>query len=85
MLNAVESAIGRKLLTALIFAPLLITSLLYSQSNTFKLGFTGAYPNYYGPVVNNPNYKVNWDWYDEFKMNTWQGWDCLFRIDLIVI
>ncbi|HRF66649.1 MAG TPA: T9SS type A sorting domain-containing protein [Ignavibacteria bacterium] len=58
-------------LTALLTAFLLVfTSCLYSQ-NDFKLGFTGAYPNYY-------NYtefaKINWNYYNEFKMNTWSGW-----------
>jgi hypothetical protein len=41
MLNAVKSAIGRKLLTALLLAFLLFTSLLFSQ-NTFRLGYTGS-------------------------------------------
>ncbi len=50
---------------------LLFTSLLFSQSNTFKLGFTGAYPNKYNyPVFST----IDWDYYAEFKMNTWQGW-----------
>ncbi|HAX47607.1 MAG TPA: hypothetical protein PK605_16015 [Ignavibacteria bacterium] len=58
-------------LTALLTAFLIVlTPSLYTQ-NDFKLGFTGAYPNYY-------NYtefaKINWNYYDAFKMNTWSGW-----------
>jgi hypothetical protein len=71
MLNAVKSAIGRKLLTALLLAFLLFTSHLYSQSNTFKLGVTGAYPNAYGYTVNSG---INWSYYTDLNMNTWSGW-----------
>ncbi|MEO8511928.1 MAG: hypothetical protein ABI543_00080 [Ignavibacteria bacterium] len=73
MLNAVKSAIGRKLLTALLLAFLLFTSFLFSQ-NTFRLGFTGAYPNYSHILLNSPTYNSDWNWYDEFTMNTWSAW-----------
>ena len=45
MLNAVKSAIGRKLLTALLLAFLLFTSHLFSL-NTSRLGFTGSYQDF---------------------------------------
>jgi len=35
-----------KLLTALLLAFLLFTTLLFSQSNIFKLGFTGSYQDF---------------------------------------
>jgi hypothetical protein len=56
-----------KLLTALLLAFFLFTSFLFSQ-NTFRLGFTGAYPDKYNFVSN------DWGWYGELKMNTWSGW-----------
>jgi len=56
---------------AFTLAFLLFTSLLFSQSDTFRLGFTGAYPNKYNyPVFST----IDWNYYAEFKMNTWQGW-----------
>jgi hypothetical protein len=54
----------------LLLAFLLISSLLYSQTNTFKLGFTGAYPNYW----DSNTYKVDWSHYGDLNFNTWQGW-----------
>lgn len=45
-LTAGAGAIGRKLLTALLLAFLLFSSLLNSQSNIFKLGFTGSWSHF---------------------------------------
>lgn len=60
-----------KTIKALVLVFLFISSNLFSQSNIFKLGFTGAYPNYYNyPVFST----IDWDYYDELKMNTWSGW-----------
>lgn len=57
-----------KAFTALILM-LIILSSLYSQ-DSFKLGFTGSYPQYYDLNT----YQVNWDNYRDLNMNTWQGW-----------
>jgi hypothetical protein len=56
---------------AFTLALLLFTSFLFSQSNTFKLGITGAYPNAYGYTVNSG---INWSYYIDLNMNTWSGW-----------
>ena len=48
---------------------LLSSSLLFSQ-NTFKLGYTGAYPNYYNYPVTSI---IDWNFYKEMNMNIWQG------------
>ena len=41
------------------------------QQKTFKLGFTGAYPqNYDYPSTS----AVNWSWYGDLSMNMWSGW-----------
>ena len=58
-------------LTALLTAFLLVlTSSLYTQ-NDFKLGFTGAYPQYYDY---NTTKNINWQNYHDMSMNQWQGW-----------
>jgi hypothetical protein len=49
---------------------LLLGANFYAQ-NTFKLGFTGAYPNEYAFDMNS---NVNWSWYNDLKLNMWQGW-----------
>lgn len=47
-----------------------ISFTLFSQTDTFKLGFTGAYPNYF--EVNTAT--INWSYYNELNLNTIQGW-----------
>lgn len=60
-----------KTLTALLTAFLLVlTSSLYTQDD-FKLGFTGAYPQYYDY---NTTKNINWQNYHDMGMNQWQGW-----------
>jgi len=49
---------------------ILTLTISYSQNNTFKLGFTGAYPNYYDTSTRN----INWSYYGELNLNTIQGW-----------
>ena len=52
---------------------LLITltfSISNSQTYTFKLGFTGAYPNYFDTTTKD----INWSYYSELNLNTIQGW-----------
>lgn len=48
---------------------------VYSQTNTFKLGFTGAYPlNWNQDSYNYTDNSVEWSWYSELNMNLWSGW-----------
>jgi hypothetical protein len=66
-----------KLLTALLFAFLVMVSssfihTLFSQTNTFKQGFTGTYPSLY---VYTGSSQIDWSRYsEELNMNSWQGW-----------
>jgi hypothetical protein len=60
-----------KLLTALLLAFLLLASNLYSQQNSFRLGYTGMYPDRWDYTTNSG---VNWLWHNELNINTWQGW-----------
>jgi hypothetical protein len=59
----------RKLSTLIILVSLSLSSL--SQNNTFKLGYTGAYPNNWD--WNNTS-NANWSWYNELNLNMWAGW-----------
>jgi len=66
----------KKLLTALSVVVFLLffsfqISDLYSQTNSFRLGYTGMYPNRY---VYDQTKNVDWGWYGEHNINTWQGW-----------
>jgi hypothetical protein len=71
MLNIVKSGFDGKLLTALLLAFLLFSTLLFSQSNTFRLGYTGMYPHRFDYTSSSG---VNWLWHEELNINTWQGW-----------
>lgn len=59
-----------KFLTAFTLAFLLFSSPVTSQ-NTFKLGFTGAYPNNYQYDLNK---NIDWSFYDELNLNYWAAW-----------
>ena len=54
---------------------ILFLQITYSQNNTFKLGFTGMYPNNFGILdPDKVTYQQNWNWYQELNLNYWQGW-----------
>ncbi len=58
---------------AFTLAFLLFTTFLFSQSNTFKLGFTGTLPA--GGIVWSATSGTTWSWYNELNFNTWQGFE----------
>src|SRR5258706_8109296 len=55
----------------IILAIFLISLNLYSQSNIFKLGFTGCYPSNYDYPHNQYH---PWSNYTDLNMNYWNGW-----------
>ena len=64
----------RKILLAITVLFILADN-VYSQTNEFKIGFTGAYPlnwdqHAYEYTYNN----MDWGWYSELSMNLWSGW-----------
>ena len=57
------------------FMLILFLQITYSQNDTFRLGFTGMYPDNWG--VSDPNhvtYSQNWEWFHELNLNYWQAW-----------
>lgn len=62
-----------KTFTALCIAVILLSSSIFSQTNTFRLGFTGTYPA--GGQVWNFTIATDWSWYNELNFNTWQGFE----------
>jgi len=58
---------------AFTLAFLLFTTFLFSQSNTFRLGFTGSLPA--GGQVWTATSATDWGWYNELSINTWQGFE----------
>jgi hypothetical protein len=57
-------------LKVLPLAFLLFSSVLFSQINTFRLGFSGTYPE----VNTYPSSQyTDWSFYPELSMNFWQG------------
>ncbi len=61
-----------KITVLLIFCGI-AAGLSFGQTNTFKLGFTGAYPDG-NPIAYDFQKELNWNLYDELSMNIWQGW-----------
>lgn len=50
---------------------LLVITSVFSQTNTFKLGFTGCYPNNYDYFSTNNH---PWSDYGDLNMNSWSAW-----------
>jgi len=63
----------KRLITVLLL--LLLFTSLYSQTKTFRLGFSGTYPVFHDPAGYNGKLgAADWAGYRDLNLNLWQGW-----------
>lgn len=43
----------------------------FPQTNSFVIGFSGMYPHRYDYQLSK---NIDWNWYNELNINTWEGW-----------